>query len=161
LQQHRWRQRTTADERRTWDYDWLLTSGETAAELRLFGLGPLFQSLYQALRRRLPGRRLHLARTGPFPPFAPPPRPPTLSVAALCGGGGAARSAGLVNLGAPGACLPRFAAGAPPAAAPPRRGGAGLPNRAVPGHLFGVPGAAPARGPPAPPRGRPANLADR
>src|SRR5262249_22707967 len=44
LQQHRWRQRTTADERRTWYYDWLLTSGETAAELRLFGLGPLFQS---------------------------------------------------------------------------------------------------------------------
>jgi ATP-binding cassette subfamily B protein len=64
LQQHHWRQRTTADDRRTWYYDWLLTSGETAAELRLFGLGPLFQSLYQALRARLRGERLRLARRG-------------------------------------------------------------------------------------------------
>jgi len=64
LQQHHWRQRTTADERRTWYYDWLLTSSETAAELRLFGLGNLFQSLYQALRRRLRGERLRLARRG-------------------------------------------------------------------------------------------------
>ena len=63
LEQHHWRQRTTADERRTWYYDWLLTSGETAAELRLFGLGPLFQSLYQVLRRRLREERLRLART--------------------------------------------------------------------------------------------------
>jgi ATP-binding cassette subfamily B protein len=64
LEQHRWRQRATADERRTWYYDWLLTSGETAAELRLFGLGGLFRSAYQALRRRLRGERLRLARKG-------------------------------------------------------------------------------------------------
>jgi ATP-binding cassette subfamily B protein len=64
LEQHHWRQRTTADERRTWYYDWLLTSGDTAAELRLFGLGPMFQSLYQALRRRLREERLRLARKG-------------------------------------------------------------------------------------------------
>jgi ATP-binding cassette, subfamily B, bacterial len=62
LQQHHWRQRTTADERRTWYYDWLLTSGDTAAELRLFGLGEGFQALFQALRRRLRGERLRLAR---------------------------------------------------------------------------------------------------
>jgi ATP-binding cassette subfamily B protein len=62
VQQHRWRQRTTADERRTWYYDWLLTGGESAAELRLFGLGGPFQALYQALRRRLRGERLRLAR---------------------------------------------------------------------------------------------------
>ncbi len=64
LEQHHWRQRTTADERRTWYYDWLLTSGDAAAELRLFGLGPLVRSLYQALRARLRGERLGLARKG-------------------------------------------------------------------------------------------------
>ena len=47
LRQHQWRLRTTADERRTWYYDWLLTTGETAAELRLFGLEVTFQSAYQ------------------------------------------------------------------------------------------------------------------
>jgi ATP-binding cassette subfamily B protein len=62
LRQHRWRQRTTGDERRTWYYDWLLTSGETAGELRLFGLGPFFQAAFQALRRRLRRERLELAR---------------------------------------------------------------------------------------------------
>src|SRR5262249_32833049 len=61
LEQHRWRQRTTADERRTWYYDWLLTSGDTAAELRLFGLGERFRATFQALRRRLRGERLRLA----------------------------------------------------------------------------------------------------
>src|SRR5437588_139672 len=30
LRQHRWRLRATADERRTWYYDWLLTSAEAA-----------------------------------------------------------------------------------------------------------------------------------
>jgi ATP-binding cassette subfamily B protein len=50
---HEWSLRTTADERRTWYWDWLLTSGESAAELRLFGLGGSLQSAYQALRRRL------------------------------------------------------------------------------------------------------------
>ena len=62
LRQHRWRLRTTADERRSWYYDWLLTSGEAAAELRLFGLGEHFQSAYQALRQRLRGERLQLAK---------------------------------------------------------------------------------------------------
>jgi len=62
LAQHEWRQRTTADERRTWYYDWLLTSGEPAVELRLFGLGAYFQSLYQTLHRRLRNERLQLAR---------------------------------------------------------------------------------------------------
>ncbi len=70
LQQHEWRQRSTADERRTWYYDWLLTSGETAAEVRLFGLGGLVQSLYQTLRRRLRGERLRLARKGAFAELA-------------------------------------------------------------------------------------------
>jgi ATP-binding cassette subfamily B protein len=62
LDQHYWRQRTTADERRTWYYDWLLTAGETAAEIRLFGLGGRFQSAFQGLRSRLRGERMRLAK---------------------------------------------------------------------------------------------------
>jgi ATP-binding cassette, subfamily B, bacterial len=59
---HTWWQRTTADERRAWYYDWLLTARETAAELRLFGLGDRFRTAYGALRRRLRGERLRLVR---------------------------------------------------------------------------------------------------
>jgi len=44
LRQHDLRLRTTADERRTWYYDWLLTARETAPELRLSGLGAHFRS---------------------------------------------------------------------------------------------------------------------
>jgi ATP-binding cassette subfamily B protein len=62
LLQHRWRRRTTADERRTWYYDWLLTARETAAELRLFDLAGHFRAAYQALRGRLRDERLRLAR---------------------------------------------------------------------------------------------------
>jgi ATP-binding cassette subfamily B protein len=62
VEQHQWHLRTTSDERRTWYYDWLLTTGETAAELRLFGLGDHFQALYQHLRARLRRERLDLAR---------------------------------------------------------------------------------------------------
>jgi ATP-binding cassette subfamily B protein len=62
LRQHQRRVRTTPDERRTWYYDWVLTSGETAAEVRLFALGGHFQRLYQTLRRRLRGERLRMAR---------------------------------------------------------------------------------------------------
>ena len=57
---YRWRQRITPDERRTWYFDWLLTSGDAAAEIRLFGLGRHFQDAYQALRRRLRNERLEL-----------------------------------------------------------------------------------------------------
>jgi ATP-binding cassette subfamily B protein len=55
--------RTTADERRTWYYDWLLTSHEAASELRLFGLGERFQSAYAALRKRLRGEKFQLAQS--------------------------------------------------------------------------------------------------
>jgi ATP-binding cassette subfamily B protein len=60
LREHQWRLRTTADERRIWYYDWILTAGETAAEVRLFGLGGHFLGLYGSLRGRL--RREHLRR---------------------------------------------------------------------------------------------------
>jgi len=60
LRQHQWRLRATADERRTWYYDWLLTARETAAEVRLFGLGEHFRSAYRGLRRRLREGRLRI-----------------------------------------------------------------------------------------------------
>ena len=60
VRQHQWRLRTTADERKTWYYDWLLTARETAAELRLFALGDHFQSAYGSLRHMLRGERLDL-----------------------------------------------------------------------------------------------------
>ena len=62
LLQHEWLQRATADERRTWYYDWLLTAGDTAAEVRLFGLQEHFRQSFDAVRRRLRGERLALAR---------------------------------------------------------------------------------------------------
>jgi ATP-binding cassette subfamily B protein len=61
IQQHNWRRRVTVDERRAWYYDWLLTSSDTAAELRLYGLGGHFQGLYRTLRERLRRERLALS----------------------------------------------------------------------------------------------------
>ena len=62
LAEYQWRQRTTADDRRAWYYDWIMTTAEAAAEIRLFGLGKHFQSTHEGLRRRLRGERLHLTR---------------------------------------------------------------------------------------------------
>ena len=59
--QYRWRLRTTVDERRTNYYDWLMTAGENAPEVRLFGLGERLRSAYQALRSRLRGEQSRLA----------------------------------------------------------------------------------------------------
>ena len=60
--EYQWRQRTTGDERRVWYYDWIMTTADAAAELRLFGLGKYFQSNYKGLRQRLRGERLQLTR---------------------------------------------------------------------------------------------------
>ena len=60
VRKHRWRLRTTEDDRRTSYYDWLMTAGEPAAEIRLFGIGAYFRSAYQALRTRLRQEHLHL-----------------------------------------------------------------------------------------------------
>lgn len=62
VRQYRWRQASTADERRAWYYDWLLTSGDAAAELRLFALGSGFSQRYQDLRQHLRQERLKLAQ---------------------------------------------------------------------------------------------------
>lgn len=62
LAEYQWRQRTTADDRRAWYYDWIMTTAEAAAEIRLFGLGKYFQSSHKDLRRRLRAERLRLSR---------------------------------------------------------------------------------------------------
>ncbi|MGA2119300.1 MAG: ABC transporter ATP-binding protein [Bryobacteraceae bacterium] len=62
VRQHELRVRTTGDDRRAWYYDWLLTSRETAAELRLFGLGVHFRAAFDGLRASLRSQRFRLAR---------------------------------------------------------------------------------------------------
>lgn len=70
LRLHTWRLRTTAAERRSWYYFWLLTERAAAAELRLFDLGHHFQRRYQDLRRTLRGERIALARDQSVADFA-------------------------------------------------------------------------------------------
>jgi ATP-binding cassette subfamily B protein len=60
--QHQMRVRTTQQERRAWYFDWLLTSREGSAELRLFGLGVHFRGAFNAVRERLRGEQIALAR---------------------------------------------------------------------------------------------------
>ena len=62
LAEYQWRQRTTIDDRRAWYYDWIMTAGDAAAEIRLFGLGKHFQSNYKTLRHRLRRERFHLSQ---------------------------------------------------------------------------------------------------
>ena len=62
LAEYQWRLRTTTDDRRAWYYDWIMTTADAAAEMRLFGLGKYFQSHHKDLRRRLRGERLELTR---------------------------------------------------------------------------------------------------
>jgi ATP-binding cassette subfamily B protein len=62
LAEYQWRQRTTTDDRRSWYYDWIMTTADAAAEIRLFGLGKYFQSHHKDLRRKLRGERLDLMR---------------------------------------------------------------------------------------------------
>ena len=62
VREHNWRVRTAADERRAGYFDWVLTSLENAAEVRLFQLGPTFKHLFQTVRKRL--RRQRRRRKG-------------------------------------------------------------------------------------------------
>jgi ATP-binding cassette subfamily B protein len=62
VKQHELRITTTPVERRIWYYDWLLTSGETAPEVRLFILGDYFEGAYRRLRKLLREKRIELAR---------------------------------------------------------------------------------------------------
>jgi ATP-binding cassette subfamily B protein len=82
VRQHQWHLRTTADERKAWYYDWLLTSRDPAAELRLFALGDHFESAYRSLRRMLRDERLELTKRQSMAEFG-------AAVFALASSGGA------------------------------------------------------------------------
>jgi ATP-binding cassette subfamily B protein len=62
LRYHRWWTQTTPDRRLAQYYDSMLTMGPVAPELRIFDLGPYFQSAYQRLRVKLRTERLKLTR---------------------------------------------------------------------------------------------------
>lgn len=59
--QYRWRLESTADERRAWYYDWLLSVSESAAEIRLFALQDHFRQAFETLRKHLRRQRTELA----------------------------------------------------------------------------------------------------
>lgn len=62
LRQYRWSYGVADQERLALYYDWLMSSPEGAAELRLFGLGDHFRHLYGRLRDVLRGQRLDFSR---------------------------------------------------------------------------------------------------
>jgi len=66
LKRHEFTNASTASERRSSYYDWLLIDGQSAAELRAFGLAGHFQSLYKGLRSGLRKDRLKLVRQQGF-----------------------------------------------------------------------------------------------
>ena len=57
---HSWQKRRTAVKRRAIYYDWLLTSRETAAELRSFELGAYFKQTFTKIRAQLRKEQLAL-----------------------------------------------------------------------------------------------------
>ena len=62
IRQNHWRVRRTTFTRRSNYYNMLLTRRESAAELRLFGLGVYFKEAYKVLRESLRKERIKLAR---------------------------------------------------------------------------------------------------
>jgi len=56
-----WQRQATAEQRRAWYLNWVLTGDEHAKEVRLFGLGPLFIRMFRDLRQRLREQRLAIA----------------------------------------------------------------------------------------------------
>ena len=63
LQFHNWRLRNTTAIRKTYYYDMLMTSRDTAAEMRLFHLGRHIQDAFSQLRLRLRKEKIQLARS--------------------------------------------------------------------------------------------------
>lgn len=62
LRFHRWRLHNTAAIRKTNYYDMMLTSRDSAAEMRLFQLGSHFREMFMNLRARLRREKVQLAR---------------------------------------------------------------------------------------------------
>jgi ATP-binding cassette, subfamily B, bacterial len=59
---YHWQRDRTSAERQSWYAHWLLTGGPHAKEVRLFGLGDLFRSMYRDLRTVLRRERIGIAR---------------------------------------------------------------------------------------------------
>ncbi|MBF0545624.1 MAG: ABC transporter ATP-binding protein [Candidatus Riflebacteria bacterium] len=64
--QHAWRIRNTANERRVLYYDWMLTLGSAAAEIRLFDLGKRFKDNFQKINEKLKQERLLFVKKQSF-----------------------------------------------------------------------------------------------
>jgi ATP-binding cassette subfamily B protein len=64
LKEHRWNLEHTNQERRTRYLDWLITDQSSAAELRLFDLGPFHRKMFENLRESLREGKLRLVRQG-------------------------------------------------------------------------------------------------
>ncbi len=62
VREYAWRLRVLPEDRRALYFDYILTSAENAAEVRLFGLGGIFQEIYRSLREKLRHERLELAK---------------------------------------------------------------------------------------------------
>jgi ATP-binding cassette subfamily B protein len=64
---HDWQASRTRTERRAWDFHRMLTSAQTARELRAYGLGRIFRERYQGLRSQLRRERMRftMGRVGP------------------------------------------------------------------------------------------------
>lgn len=63
LRQYRWRRDNTINERRAWYCDWLLSSRENAAEVRLFDLGGHFMASFRTIREQLRRDSLRMHRS--------------------------------------------------------------------------------------------------
>lgn len=63
LRFHGWREQATPEERKSSYLDWVLTSPQTAAEVRLFGLKRYFPPVFQQVRAKLRGERADLLQS--------------------------------------------------------------------------------------------------
>jgi ATP-binding cassette subfamily B protein len=61
LREQQWRVANTVNERRLRYYDWMMTERESAAEMRIFDLGPYHRNAFQKVRAILRAGRLKLA----------------------------------------------------------------------------------------------------
>jgi ATP-binding cassette subfamily B protein len=66
LYRYNWKYRNTNKERQTWYYDWLLSSRENAAEIRMFELGNYFRTAFSALRKQIRHDSLQLHKSQAF-----------------------------------------------------------------------------------------------
>jgi ATP-binding cassette subfamily B protein len=63
VRRHEWTVRTTMDQRRSTYFEYLQSTRETFAEIRLYDLAPHFRTLFTDLRSRLRSERIELARS--------------------------------------------------------------------------------------------------